>query len=92
MARFAAIQTHPSCRFHLAVDVPGATADDRIKPDIMAPGVAIASPSNGSDTEYVYASGTSMSSPFVAGVVALMIKANGSMLTHEVREILYNTA
>ena len=23
LARFAAIQTHPSCRFHLAVDVPG---------------------------------------------------------------------
>ncbi len=23
LARFPAIQTHPSCRFHLAVDVPG---------------------------------------------------------------------
>ena len=23
LARFSAIQTHPSCRFHLAVDVPG---------------------------------------------------------------------
>jgi serine protease AprX len=70
----------------------GPTADERIKPDIMAPGFAMGSPGNGDDTHYVSASGTSMAAPFVAGAVALMLGADDTLMTHEVREILYNTA
>jgi len=70
----------------------GPTADNRIKPDIMAPGVGIASPYFEDDTNYVIASGTSMSAPFVTGAVALMLEADGGLLTHEVRQVLYDTA
>ncbi|TGC11367.1 S8 family serine peptidase [Methanolobus halotolerans] len=61
----------------------GPTADDRIKPDVVAPGTYIASTRSSeatTDTEYgkainsdyLYLSGTSMSTPIVAGSAALI--------------------
>lgn len=41
---------------------------------------------------YEYQSGTSMASPVVAGVVALMLSANPSLGVNDVKNILYNTA
>ena len=50
----------------------GPTDDGRIKPDITGIGLQILSASNTSDSSYVYESGTSHSSPNVAGSLLLL--------------------
>lgn len=47
-----------------------------IKPQVVAPGVNILSAVNGSDTKYAWGTGTSMSAPHVAGLVALLWQAS----------------
>jgi hypothetical protein len=68
------------------------TPDGReaIKPDIAAPGVNVRSsvPGNG----YSNFSGTSMASPHVNGVVALMYQANPNLTVTEVKQIIFDTA
>lgn len=46
-----------------------------MKPQVVAPGVGIRSSMNGSDTAYAPMTGTSMSAPHVAGLVALIEQA-----------------
>jgi hypothetical protein len=58
--------------------------------DIAAPGSSIVS--TYFDGGYAYMSGTSMASPVVAGVVALMLSANPALTVDEVKQILYSTA
>lgn len=70
----------------------GPALDGRIKPDICAPGVRITSVMAGTTDRYVAYSGTSMSSPYVAGVVALMLEANPYLTVADVKEYLYDTA
>ena len=86
----------------------GPTLDERRKPDLAAPGVNVASSissftdnsysSVGSVTfqgrSYPFArfSGTSMSSPAVAGIAALVLQADPSLTSAEVKELLMNTA
>jgi subtilisin family serine protease len=50
----------------------GPTDDGRIKPDIVGVGVNVFSTSTGSTTSYATLSGTSMSSPQVAGSLFLL--------------------
>ena len=61
-----------------------------IKPEVVAPGVDVISSLPGGD--YAYLSGTSMSGPHVAGVVALMRSANPELDVETVKQILIDTA
>lgn len=78
----------------------GPTQDGRVKPDITGPGTTIAAAgienlSLGivcAQPCYLIVSGTSMASPFVAGVAALMLEANPALTPNDVRRILYKAA
>jgi len=74
----------------------GPTGDGRLKPDVMAPGGAIMSAQAGSGDGYVSYSGTSMATPHVAGVAALMLQANPNVSptssTDYVKQILRETS
>jgi serine protease AprX len=68
----------------------GPTADGRVKPDLWGPGVQVIAPNN--HKKYSKADGTSFSTPFVAGVVALMLQANPDLTPKKIKHILKNTA
>lgn len=86
----------------------GPTLDDRVKPDISAPGVSIGSSFssystanftpletvtfNGRDYPFAKISGTSMAGPMVTGVVALILDANPYLSPAQVKEIIKTTA
>lgn len=86
----------------------GPRYDGVMKPDIAAPGVAIASAiSSYTDAAYTSVgsvnfnnrtyhfakfSGTSMSAPMVAGVAALILEANPYLSATQVKEIIMETA
>jgi subtilisin family serine protease len=86
----------------------GPTIDERLKPDVSAPGVSVMSSIssftdanvtidettvfNGKSYPFSRLSGTSMSSPATAGVVALMLEANPNLWYNEAKEILIATA
>lgn len=61
-----------------------------IKPDIAAPGVDVRSSIPGGG--YAYYSGTSMASPHVNGVVALMREVNPDLPVNDIKQIIYETA
>ncbi len=77
----------------------GPTADGRIKPEVVAPGVSIISARSSNANmglvyipHYTSASGTSMAAPHVAGAVALLKQTNPNLTPDEIKEILMNTA
>jgi serine protease AprX len=71
-----------------------------VHPDVTAPGVAISSTCSHTGTvvgpcppgENIEAQGTSMSSPHVAGAVAVLLQANPNLSNTQVRWILQTTA
>lgn len=69
---------------------PSAFGSEKIKPDVVAPGVEIRSAlaSGG----YAALSGTSMAAPHVAGTAALMIEANPQLTVDQIEAILKETA
>ncbi len=69
----------------------GPTADGRIKPDVVAMGSGVVC-FDPYDKSYMYASGTSLSCPLVAGVCALVLQAHPELGPMEVREAIRNTA
>lgn len=68
------------------------TPDGReaIKPDISAPGVDVNSSLPGN--RYGRLSGTSMASPHINGVVALMRQANPNISVDDIKQVIYETA
>jgi len=69
----------------------GPTPALDMKPDVAAPGSSINSTRYGSTGTYVTASGTSMATPHVSGVVALIKQAHPNWTVDEVRSALVNT-
>lgn len=63
-----------------------------IKPDVAAPGVTINSCRHDTANAYRTMSGTSMATPHVAGVVALMVQAKPGINTELAKTALENTA
>lgn len=70
----------------------GPTADGRTKPDIAAPGYNITAAKANTTTSYVTYSGTSMATPFTAGVIGLMIDAKPTITPSTIKTTLMNTA
>jgi hypothetical protein len=73
---------------------PGPTYDGRIKPEVCALGVAswlAANREDGSDT-YRSGSGTSFSTPLVAGAAALLLEIHRDWTPDQVRRALMDTA
>jgi len=78
----------------------GPTRDGRIKPDVVAPGAIITSarsnaiPEQESDPDAFHRvlSGTSMATPHVAGVIALMLQYDSYLQAIDIPEILRQTA
>lgn len=76
----------------------GPTASNAMKPDVAAPGVYISSadawyPNSATlHGGYLEMSGTSMSTPFVAGVAALMLDANPALTPALVKSKITSTA
>jgi serine protease AprX len=77
----------------------GPTSDNRVKPDIVFPGVGIIScrakgTSMGSviDDNYTEASGTSMATPHAVGTAALLLQAKPDLTAAQVKELMMATA
>ena len=77
----------------------GPTVDGRAKPDVVAPGSKIvaaraAGTSVGQvvDEHYTTATGTSMACPHVAGLSALMLKADSGLEPAEIKKMLMATS
>ena len=71
----------------------GPTRDNRNKPDVAAPGTRILA-ANGfsSHGDWVEMTGTSMSSPYVCGVVGLMLEAEPRLTAAQIIGILKSTS
>src|SRR3989338_3030272 len=68
----------------------GSTGDGRTKPDIVAPGYYITSTYLGNG--FTTFSGTSMATPHVSGVVALMLGTNNTLTPADVKRVIQSTA
>lgn len=77
----------------------GPTDDGRIKPDLVGNGVGLNSSSNGSTIQYASLSGTSMSTPNIAGSIGLLLQLRDSLystqtpfLASTIKALLLHTA
>ena len=67
------------------------TGDSAFKPDISAPGVSIVSTASGTGNKGYVLSGTSMASPHVAGIAALVRQAHPDWTPEEVKAAIVNS-
>ena len=66
----------------------GYTSDLRVKPDVAVIGSSIMAPDAATQDGYTSKSGTSMATPLMAGIAALMIQANPDMTPTEFKDIV----
>lgn len=66
--------------------------DNLIKPEVAAPGQNITSVAMGSGTGAVKMDGTSMASPHMTGVIALLKQAHPDLSSLEIKSLVMNTA
>jgi len=66
--------------------------DSALKPDVTAPGVSIVAAGMGTGDDVLVDSGTSMATPHVAGVAALVIAAHPKWTVNEVKAAIMSTA
>ncbi len=69
---------------------PSSCNGAAMKPEVVAPGVAIRSSYKGGD--YKYMSGTSMAAPYIAGLVALMRQYNPDASVDEIKTALIQSS
>jgi len=69
----------------------GPTRDGRLKPEVVAPGYFVLGPEKGT-SDYILKAGTSMASPVVSGLVALILEANPNLDVDGVRGVLSSQA
>lgn len=82
-------------RIHISSS-QGPTRDGRNKPEIAAPGTNIVAAKgfsrSGDEAEWVAMTGTSMASPYVAGVAGLLLSARRELTASQIRGIIQSTA
>ncbi|HJM13058.1 MAG TPA: MFS transporter [Candidatus Thalassarchaeaceae archaeon] len=66
----------------------GYTSDLRVKPDVATIGSDIMAPDAATQDGYVSKSGTSMATPLMAGIAALMVQANPDLTPTEFKDII----
>lgn len=91
-----AIDSHASHLFFLSIAWFSSGGprfgDSFLKPDIAAPGVAIASTAMGTGNAGIAYSGTSMATPHIAGVAALVRQAHPTWSVVEIKQAIMSTA
>ncbi|MCE9620140.1 MAG: S8 family serine peptidase [Planctomycetes bacterium] len=70
----------------------GPTFDGRVKPEILAMGVQTATINSTAATGFSAVSGTSLSTPVLAGAVACMLQARPDFTVDSIRQALFATA
>ncbi|MCA9291181.1 MAG: S8 family serine peptidase [Phycisphaerales bacterium] len=70
----------------------GPTVDGRVKPEVLARGVGTATVHSTNESGYSAVSGTSLSTPLVAGAVALLVQAHPDWTVPQLRDALFTTA
>ncbi|MDR2106828.1 MAG: S8 family serine peptidase, partial [Coriobacteriales bacterium] len=68
------------------------TSDHNAYKDIAAPGTNIKSTYYSNDTSFASLSGTSMATPVVSGIAALLFAKNPNLTPDQVKQVLYGTA
>ena len=66
----------------------GYTSDGRVKPDVSTIGSNIMAPDAATSDGYTSKSGTSMATPLMAGIAALMVEANPDITHEQVKSII----
>ena len=66
--------------------------DSAAKPEVIAPGVSVASAGNGTGNGFVIESGTSMATPMTAGTAALVKQAHPDWTGTQIKAAIENTA
>ena len=92
--RVTGVTNYDAAREALAVtSSQGPTRDGRAKPEIAAPGTDIVAASGfDPEAQWVAMSGTSMASPYVAGVSALMLSLNPRLTAAQISGIIRRTS
>lgn len=70
----------------------GPSADGRVKPELLARGVATATVHSTNATGISAVNGTSLSTPLVAGAIACILQARPELSVGALRELLFDTA